>query len=127
MKIKTLLAAGILLLAAARSQAAVSLVIEPDNYTNGTVLNHIGPVSLTTAGSDNLPIPPVPFDVTAAYDGSGYASTGTNVFAQGGVPFWNTSRRLRMDFTSSASFIAIDFIGGDTFYPEIAELDVFNS
>jgi hypothetical protein len=93
-------------LAVAVHANAQTYIIEPDNYTDGTVLNHIiVPVSLTTAGADNLPIPPVSFDVTASYDGFGYTSTGTNVFGHAGVPFWNTNRRLRMDFNTAASFI----------------------
>jgi hypothetical protein len=115
-------------LAVAVHANAQTYIIEPDNYTDGTVLNHIiVPVSLTTAGADNLPIPPVSFDVTASYDGFGYTSTGTNVFGHAGVPFWNTNRRLRMDFNTAASFIAIDFIGGDLFTNDVAVLDVFNS
>lgn len=107
---------------------AAIYVIEPDNYTNGSVLSHIFPeVNLTTAGSDNLPIPPVSFDVTASYDGFGFASTGTNVFGHAGVQFWNTDRRLRMDFTVPVSLLAIDFIGGDLFTNDVAQLDVFNS
>src|SRR5262245_4964424 len=100
---KKIICSTLFALAALGQVNAQNYVIEPDNYTNGTVLNPvIAPVSLTTAGADNLPIPPAPFDVTAAVDGFGFASTGTNVFAQGGVYFWNTSRRLRMDFNSPA-------------------------
>ncbi len=128
MNAKLFCAAGLLAWALLSQANAQSFVIEPDNYTNNTVLDHIFPaVSLTTAGADNLPIPPVSFHVTASYDGFGYASTGTNVFGHAGVPFWNTDRRLRMDFNLAASFIAIDFIGGEFFTNEVAALDAFNS
>ena len=128
MKAKSLSTLGLLPLALVSQSLAQTFVIEPDNYPNNSVLDHVFPaVSLTTAGADNLPIPPVSFHVTASYDGFGYASTGTNVFGHAGVPFWNTDRRLRMDFNLAASFIAIDFIGGEFFTNEVAELDAFNS
>jgi len=102
------------------------ITIEPDNYVSPTLLNHAFPqVSLVTAGANNLPIP---FDVTAVYDGFGYASTGTNVFGHaGGIPFWNSDRRLRMDFTNPANYLAIDFIGGEFFTNEFARLEVFSN
>lgn len=102
------------------------VTIEPDNFSNATVLNHTFPqVSLVTAGDNNLPIP---FDVTASDDGFGYASTGTRVFGHaGGIPFWNSFRRLRMDFSQPINSIAIDFIGGWTFTNDIGKLDVFSS
>jgi hypothetical protein len=112
----------------ARNCPAAIYIIEPDHYANGSVLNHLYPeVDLITAGSDNLPIPPVSFDVTASYDGFGFASTGTNVFGHAGVPFWNTNRRLRMDFNTPVSLLSIDFIGGDLFTNDVAQLDVFDS
>lgn len=128
MKTKFSLLASLLVLALVSQSRAQSFVIEPDNYPGGAVLDHIFPqISLTTAGADNLPIPPVSFAVTASYDGFGYASTGTNVFGHANVPFWNSDRRLRMDFNGAASFLAIDFIGGEFFATEIAQLDAFNS
>jgi|GEM_PF-1197687 len=110
-------------------QAGAQIIyLEPDAFTNGTVLDHVLPqVNLTTAGANNLPIPPVSFPVTATYDGFHFASTGTNVFGQAGVQFWNTNRRLRMDFNAPVTALSIDFIGGDLFTNDIAELDVFNA
>jgi hypothetical protein len=128
MNTKLLTTISLLALTTICKSNAQSFIIEPDNYTNGAVLDHIfSQVSLTTAGADNLPIPPVSFNVTASFDGFGYASTGTNVFGHAGVPFWNTDRRLRMDFNVPANFISIDFIGGEFFTNEVAELDAFNS
>jgi len=113
------------LLAAGIPASRALTLIEPDSFTNFTVLNHISPqVSFVTAGANNVPFP---FDVTASYDGFGYASTGTNVFGHAGIPFWNNDRRMRMDFSSPASFIAIDFIGGWSFTNDTGRLDVFNS
>lgn len=107
---------------------AQSFILEPDNYSSGAVLDHaLASVSLTTAGADNLPIPPVSFHVTASYDSFGFPSTGTNVFGHAGVPFWNSDRRLLMTFSAPVSFLSIDFIGGDLFTNDVAQLDVFNS
>lgn len=127
-RMKQLSALVLLSFALASRLQAQNIVIEPDNFANGAVLDHISPfVSMTTAGANNLPIPPVSFSVTASYDGFGYASTGTNVFGHAGVPFWNTNRRMRMDFNAPVSFLAIDFIGGEFFTNEVAQLDAFNS
>lgn len=76
---------------------AQTYVIEPDDYPDGTVLDNILPaVHLTSAGADNLPIPPVPFEVTAVGDLLDFAPTATNVFACANVPFWNSVQRLRI-------------------------------
>lgn len=126
MKTKLYLVIGLVSLAFTLKTPAQLITIEPDNYSSPTLLNHAFPqVSLVTAGANNLPIP---FDVTAVYDGFGYASTGTNVFGHaGGIPFWNSDRRLRMDFASPANYLAIDFIGGEFFTNEFARLEVFSS
>jgi hypothetical protein len=105
------------------------LVVEPDNYTNGTVLNHIIPeVSLITAGSNNQPHPPVPFDVRATTSTFPFIPpTGSNVFAHaGGIPFWYTDRRLRMDFAGLVSTLSIDYQGGTTSVQEHGTLEVYN-
>ena len=108
---------------------AQSVTLEPDNYTNGTVLNTIIPgLSLTTAGTNNLPIPPVPFDVTVQTDGFGYAPTGQKVFAQAGVPFFNNQVRLLMNFSTAVGFVSIDFAGGSgQTRAETGELDVYDA
>jgi hypothetical protein len=108
---------------------AQTLVLEPDNYANGTVLNHVLPeVSLTTAGSDNLPIPPVSFDITATTSSALIpAPTGMNVFGHVNVPFFNTDRRLRMDFNGRVSFISILFNGSTSLASERGRLDVFDA
>jgi hypothetical protein len=113
---------------AAFTAAAQIQVLEPDNYPDGTVLDHILPgVHLTTAGADNLPIPPVPFEVTATDDILDLAPTGTNVFGCANVPFWNTDRRLRLEFTAPVWFVALDFAGGQFFTNETGRLDAYNA
>jgi hypothetical protein len=107
---------------------AQTYIIEPDDYPDGTVLDHILPaVHLTTAGTDNLPIPPVPFDVTAVGDLLDFATTGSKVFAQANVPFWNSDCRLRMEFASPVSSVTIDFAGGQYFTNETGRLDGYNA
>jgi hypothetical protein len=107
---------------------AQTSIIEPDNYPDGTVLDHILPaVHLTSAGADNLPIPPVPFEVTAVGDLLDFATTGTNVFACANVPFWNSDQRLRMEFASPVSSVTLDFAGGQYFANETGQLDGYNA
>ena len=109
---------------------AQSIVVEPDDYASGTALNHISPfVSLITAAGNNLPHPPVPFDVRATSSVFPFQPpTGTNVFAHArGVPFWYTDRRLRMDFAGLVSTLSIDFQGGTANVQELGTLEVYNS
>jgi hypothetical protein len=122
------LAAGIGL-ASAWPLAAQFIVIEPDAYPRGTILDQVVPeVRLTTAGANNLPIPPTPFSITAAGVPPGYASTGTNVFAHAGVNFFNDTRRLRMDFDGLLQTIYLDAIGsGYNLSPERGHLEAYNS
>lgn len=92
------------------------------------MLDHILPaVHLTSAGADNLPIPPGPFEVTAVGDLLDFAPTGTNVFACPNVLFWNSNQRLRMEFASPVSAVTIDFAGGQYFTNETGRLDGFNA
>ncbi len=97
---------------AAVSSSAQIIQVEPDNYTNRAVLNHVEPaVSLITAGANNLPHPPAPFDVWASTVPvmPFLPPTGLNVFSHVGVAFWNTNRRLRIDFAGLVSMVSIDF------------------
>ena len=121
-------AIGLLVCALALRAGAQTHIIEPDDYLDGTVLDHIIPaVHLTSAGADNLPIPPVPFEVTAVGDLLDFAPTGTNVFGHANVPFWNSDRRLRMEFAAPVSSVTIDFAGGQYFTNETGRLDGYNA
>ena len=107
---------------------AQSFTIEPDNYAEATVLDRIlSVVHLTSAGADNQPIPPVPFEVTANDDNLDFVSTGKMVFGHANVPFWNSDRRLRMEFAAPASWVMIDFVGGQYFAVETGRLDGYNA
>jgi len=101
------------------------ITLEPDNYADGTVLNHVLPqVGLVTAASNNVPIP---FDVTARTSPAQpfLPPTGQNVFAHVGVPFFNVDRKLRMDFNGLVSYVGITFQGGNNLETERGQLDVF--
>jgi len=125
---KTYCILGLALACSILSANAQFITLEPDNYTNTAVLNTAVPgMTLTTAGADNLPIPPVSFDVTANDDTFGFAPTGQKVFGHVNVPFWNTNRRLRMDFSNPIGFLSIDFAGGNGLATETGQLDLFDS
>jgi hypothetical protein len=102
-----------------------TIVIEPDAYTNGAVLNFVNPaVNLIIADHNNALLP---FGVQAATSIFPFAPpTGTNVFAAGGVPFFNNDRRLRMDFAGLVSTLSIDFQGGSSGLAEQGMLSVYD-
>jgi len=129
MKFQTLNFVVCLALGMAGTSRAQFIPIEPDHYPNGTILNHIVPeVSLITAGTDNLPIPPVSFDITATDDPLLYTSTGTRVFGHQGTYFMNDIRRLRLDFAGLVSRLSLDFIGsGFPLLPERGHLEAYSA
>ena len=98
------------------------IIIEPDNYANGTELISILPqVRLNTTLSDNVPVPL--FVVTATDD----AFTGRRVFAHVNIPFFSNERRLRMDFSGLVSSISLEFIAGNALTEHIGRLEAYNS
>jgi hypothetical protein len=110
---RLLIALAFLPLTTTSVAASLLVTIEPDNYADSQKLNTISPfVVLSTA------VPPSnvgTFDVLAYIDAAG-ASTGTKVFAQGpGVPFWNDTRKLRMDFLAPVSSVSLDYIASGFF------------
>jgi hypothetical protein len=108
-----------------KSAAQLSL-IEPDDYAAGTVLDHLfPPLTLVTADANNSPMPFFP--VTAVTENfPGYAPTGTKVFGNAGINFWNNNWRLRLDFAQPANFLSLEFGGGNFSQGETARLDAFN-
>lgn len=127
MKTKLTLLPGLATLLVSLKATAQLLVIEPDNYTDNTVLDHILPqVTLVTADANNQPMPFFP--VTALTDNfAGYAPTGTKVFGNAGINFWNNNWRLRLDFAQPMASLSLAFGGGDFFHGETARLDAFAS
>ncbi|MFO0789945.1 MAG: hypothetical protein U0805_10845 [Pirellulales bacterium] len=108
------------------SATPISVTIEPDSYADSQILNTISPYVTLSTG-----VPPAnapTFDVVADTDPTG-ASTGTKVFAHaGGIPFWNTSRTLRMDFVVPATTISLDYIAsGFMSNSYTGRLDAFSS
>ncbi|MCG8652401.1 MAG: hypothetical protein MI861_21350, partial [Pirellulales bacterium] len=100
-------------------------VIEPDDFEPGTILNEIDEkvtFSLLSQIGSQLPFP-----ITAPNDAFGFAPTGSQVFGHSGVPFFNSFRRLRMDFTDSVDRVSIDFAGGNLFRTEMGRLEIYNA
>jgi hypothetical protein len=114
-----------LVLAVGVAQASPIVIrLEPDDYPDRTVLDHIIPqLSLDTVLSDNRPA----FTVTANTDGFGYASTGVKVFGHANVPFWNNDRRMKMTFTGLTDGLSIDFIGGTFASLDTGRLEIYGS
>jgi hypothetical protein len=111
-----------LVLAAASPATADLIIVEPDDFAVGADLsNPAKGLHLSTALSDNSPVPL--FVVRAAADN--LASTGKLVFSHVGIPFFNDIRRLRMDFDTPASAITIDYIDSGFFGTEFAHLNVY--
>lgn len=100
------------------------ITVDPDAYADGTVLNTVIPgLSMITTGPDNVPWP---FNVTAFTQTFPYSPpTGVKVFAHSSVPFWNTDRRLRMDFSGVISTINIAFMGSNSGVAERGQLEVY--
>jgi uncharacterized protein (DUF2141 family) len=85
---------------------------EPDNFADGTVLNHAIPgLTLSVADSNNNPS--TFFTVQAGTDS--FASTGTKVFTESGIPFWTSGFRFRADFAQPADSVSLDFISSSIF------------
>lgn len=127
MKTKLALLVGLITTAITLHAPAQLLTIEPDDYAAGTTLDHLFPqLTLGTADAANQPMPFFP--VTALTENfTGYAPTGTKVFGNAGINFWNNNWRLRMDFSQPADFISLAFGGGNYFQGETARLDAFDS
>jgi len=109
-----------------RDDDTQSFTIEPDDYPEGTVLRDvIEAVSLSTALDDNNIADS--FDVTASDDGLDLEPTGERVFGHEGIQFFNSDRRLRLDFNRPAREIRLTFAGGTFFETEIGVLQAFGA
>ena len=111
---------------AATTAHAATLTIEPDNYPDQTVLDHLIP-GLTLSVTDAAETPSNFFTVTAITSPAGFQSTGTKVFAESNVDFWDPDFRLRMDFTNPVSGVSIDAIGGTNFNTDLGILETYNA
>ncbi len=88
--------------------SAQVVVIEPDDFADGTILDNISPVVTLSTGAfdDNQPT----FSVTAETLTNAQTTTGDKVFAHAGVSFFSDVRTFRMDFNEPVSAISIDYI-----------------
>lgn len=113
-------------LSAAGVCPASPITIEPDNYADGTVLNNISSaVTLFTSVIPTDLTSNFGFNVTAQTDfGFMHTSTGSKVFAHVGIPFFNSSRNLRMTFASPIAQLALDFIPDSS---EVGTLALYDS
>ncbi len=101
------------------------ITLEPDDYPANTVLNTILPgVTLSVVNSQNVASSGI--DVTATVDSMGGAPTGTTVFGQGGVYFWNSAFRLKMTFTDPVATILLPFSGGTPDDTNVGQIDAFS-
>lgn len=119
------LVAGVLAACGGRAKSA-EIVVEPDDYAAGTVLNTVVPeVSLFAAVNPTDLTGTFGFNVTSANDG--LASTGSRVFAHVGIPFFNGSRNFRMTFTDPVSAVSLDAIPSSDFFNENAILTIYDA
>ena len=96
-------------------------LIEPDNFVDKAILNDRTPgVTLSAANGSNQPS----FDVTSNVDS--LASTGGKVFGHSNIPFFNSNRRLRVDFHGPGRSIAVDFIGSSSTGTEVGRLEIYD-
>lgn len=121
-------ALGLVLCCSASAQPQ-AVVLEPDAYAAGAVLNTIIPQArLITVGNDNLPHFDPGFNVTVAEQTFPFpAPTGDRVFAHVGIGFWYTDRRLRVDFNGLVSSMSIAFQGGNAITPEVGQLEAYDA
>lgn len=104
---------------------AAPAVVEPDDYADGAALTSVVPgVTLnTTLGDGSI----VPLFTVTSVTSTGYATTGSKVFAHAGVNFWWQERRLRAGFATPAQRVSIDAVGGTNFSSDIAVLEAYNA
>ena len=103
----------------------VGKIVEPDNFAaNAPIDGAAAGVTLRVAGTDNGPLVPSPV-ISSSTDP--FNSTGQRVFGYDGVHFFNSSFRLRMDFASPVSAVAIDFIGQREFARLAGVLQAYNA
>jgi len=125
----TCLAASIALISVGflGAEAAAAVVVDPDAFPDGTVINNsFAGVTLTAMGSVSGP------NVLSL--NSGLASTGVRVFGfvddypVANSVLWGdgTIEELRADFAAGATSVSLDFIADDS-SDENAELKAFNA
>lgn len=124
---------GVGLLVGAAAQATAQVVIEPDNYPEGTELTSVVPgVRLGTAGADNQIFDvgsdgEPDFPITAVTPGPfSTAPTGDKVFAHVGIDFFSNARRFRADFGGVTDSVQILFAGDSTITEYTGRLEAYD-
>ncbi|HIK51512.1 MAG TPA: choice-of-anchor J domain-containing protein, partial [Oscillatoriales cyanobacterium M59_W2019_021] len=93
--------------------------IEPDDYTNGTLLNTIQPgVTLSAVGSGVS-------NNQVLSQTSIYSSTGTQNFNNSASYWYKDVAELRADFDTATSSVSIDFISDDS--SDIGQLEAYDA
>lgn len=96
--------------------------MDPDSFLPDQVLDFVSPkLRITTADADNLPVAE---QVTASVDS--VVGQDGQLFAHAGNTAWTTDRRLRVDFSSPASSVQLDFIAASDTGPERGTLVAFS-
>ena len=107
------------------SDDSQALVLEPDDFPASTPLtNALAAVTLSTALDDNSISM---FEITASEDGLDLEPTGEQVFGHADIPFFNSSRRLRLDFNLPVREVSVTFGGGTFFETEVGVFQAFDA
>ena len=120
---------------------ATNYRIEPDDYTEGAVLNDVNPIvdlriyngfAITNfpAQFGVFPDPeiiPVTANENADIFGGYFTSTGTKSFGEANVPFFTEASQLGMRFLTPVSQVTIDFIGRNSLQTAIGVLQIYTS
>ena len=108
------------------SDAADTVIIrgEPDDFPEGTDLTNLIPgATLTTADSKNEMLS---FKVRPDNAGFGPSSTGQYIFASEGIPWFDDSDRLRVDFYAPVESVSIDVIGTSDLSAVYGRIEAFS-
>ncbi len=105
---------------------AGGIVIEPDDFEDGTALTNVNSAfTLTTALADNEIAET--WEVTATHVGEDTAPTDELVFGHNDIGFFHTHRRLRIDFNGTGSSIQITYGAGSSLEAETGVLEAYDA
>ncbi|MEM7477760.1 MAG: cadherin domain-containing protein, partial [Planctomycetota bacterium] len=97
--------------------------VEPNIYVEDQDISNISPfLTSITTGDDNIPLG---FKNEVVQDSA--QPVGEYIFSHAGIGFFNTTRKLRIDFYRPARTIEIDAIGVDDQWHVYATLEAYNS
>lgn len=122
------------------AHAQQSYVIEPDDYSEGAVLNDVHPQVdlriydgvLYESYPEQFGVHPfpdvIPVTATTSEDffGGHYTSTGTKVFGHAEIDFSSAGRQLGMRFSNATGSVSIDIIGSSDLSSVVGVLEVFD-